>query len=800
MGKATAEGWKIVLIVGSCLIVTYFVFPNVLNQDVTYSVLGAASVACILVGVKTHRPKERLGWYLIALAGTCFTVGDNIYDIYNFILHETVPYPSYADAFYLAGYPFLYAGVLRLTRQRATSSSREQGADGVIVSLGALAISWQFLMSSYVRDSTLTTFGMIVNLAYPMMDIGLIFIVFHALLFRQPRFVFHRLLSSAILVMFLGDFIYDLLVLHNNYVSGSFVDAFLLAEYVLIAAAALHPSMVEGTFRVEGTEVTSQRTETIYRSRLPYVLLAGFIPPAILVVTTSFRLSVDVLAISTISVAVFAAIGLRVLWMFQRVRSQSLKLEDGLARLEISFLHRNELEADLRHQALHDPLTGLANRLLFEDRLSQAYARTSRNGGIGAVMMLDLDDFKEINDSHGHLAGDKLLVEVARRLDAVTRPSDTLSRFGGDEFLYLTEGLTSEDEVRQISKRLLGEFDQTFIIDGINIEQRASVGIVICDSTSLGNTDCLRDADAAMYEAKRHHRGSCVFFTPDMHQRAMRSFSLTQELRHALRNGEISMHFQPIVNFATEEVDGFEALMRWRTSKGERIAPDVFLPVAERSDLIVELNLLALRQSIAAASSWARRGARGTSPFVTVNLSPRQLAQPDLVSIIEEMLLEKSLAPEKLVIELTEHTALRDIGKTMSIVEDLEHLGIELAIDDFGTGFSSLSHLTLLNPKIIKIDRSFVSPKHDDPRIGTLLETIVALGHNLDMTVLAEGIETQDQFHRIKELGCELGQGYFFSPAVPLPEVPGLIDRKLVKGPSDPAPLLRRARRGAYEP
>jgi len=795
MIQPETDGWKIVFIVGSCLIVTYYIFPNALNQNTTYSFLGAASVVCILVGVKTHRPKERLGWYLIALAGACFAVGDNVYYIYSYILHETAPYPSYADAFYLAGYPFLFAGVLRLTRQRATSSSREEGADALIVSLGALAISWQFLMSSYVHDSTLTTFGMAVNLAYPIMDIGLIFIVFHALLFRQQRFVVHRLLSSAILVMFLGDFIYDLLVLHHNYVSGSFVDAFLLAEYVLIAAAALHPSMAEGTLRVEDTEVTRKETETIARSRIPYVLLPGFIPPTILVVTTSFHLSVDVLAMSVISVAVFAAIGLRVLWMFQRVRSQSLKLEDGLARLEISFLHRDKLEEDLRHQALHDPLTGLANRILFEDRLSQAYARTSRKSGIGAVMMLDLDDFKEINDSHGHLAGDKLLVEVARRLDAVTRPSDTLSRFGGDEFLYLTEGLTSEDEVHQISKRLLREFDRTFTIDGFTIEQRASVGVVICDSTSLSNDDCLRDADAALYEAKRHHRGSCVFFTPDLHRRAMRSFSLTQDLRHALRDGEISMHFQPIINLASEEVDGFEALMRWRTSEGEWIAPDDFLPLAERSDLIVDLNLLALRQSISAASSWARRGPRGTSPFVSVNLSPRQLAQPDLVSIIQEALQEKSLAPEKLVIELTEHTALHDIGKTMSIVEDLEHLGIKLAIDDFGTGFSSLSHLTLLNPKILKIDRSFVSPHHEDPRNATLLETIVALGHALDMTVLAEGIETHDQFHHIKELGCELGQGYLFSPAVALSGVQSLFDRALVKGSIDPAALD-----GAYEP
>jgi diguanylate cyclase (GGDEF)-like protein/PAS domain S-box-containing protein len=433
------------------------------------------------------------------------------------------------------------------------------------------------------------------------------------------------------------------------------------------------------------------------------------------------------------------------------------------------------LTVQLSHQALHDRLTGLANRVLFEDRLSQAYARAARQGEWGAVLLLDLDDFQGVNDAFGHIVGDQLLFEFARRFEQVTRSSDTLSRLGGDQFLYLAEGLTSPTQAEETAERLLGVLAEPFSLVGAHLEQHTSIGVVVFDGTSKDCAELIQDADAALYEAKREGKGRYVLFTPEMHQQAVGRFALVQELGHSLQSGEISMHYQPIVDLTTSEVVGFEALMRWQHPERGQVPPDVFIPLAERSDLIFELGSFALREAVGEAKSWKRTGARVGLPYVTVNLSARQFHDPDLVSMIEGLLKASGLAPKRLLLEITESVALADVVGTASVIEHLNLLGVAIALDDFGTGYSSLSYLALLRPRIIKIDRSFVSPSKASMRNDTLLEAIVSLGHKLDMTVLAEGIETQGQLERLRHLGCELGQGYLFSPAVPAGEVAAML-------------------------
>ena len=435
------------------------------------------------------------------------------------------------------------------------------------------------------------------------------------------------------------------------------------------------------------------------------------------------------------------------------------------------------LTVQLSHQALHDRLTGLANRVLFEDRLSQAYARAARQGEWGAVLLLDLDDFQGVNDAFGHIVGDQLLFGLARRFEEMTRSSDTLCRFGGDEFLYLAEGLTSPAQAEEMAERLLGVLAEPFSLVGAHLEQHASIGVVVFDGTSKDCTELIQDADAALYEAKRQGKGRYVLFTPTMHQQAVSRFALVHELGHSLQSGEISMHYQPIVDLTTNEVVGFEALMRWQHPERGQVPPDVFIPLAERSDLIFELGSFALREAVSEAKSWKRTGTRAGLPYVTVNLSARQFHDPDLVSMIEGLLKASGLAPKRLLLEITESVALADVVGTTSVIEHLDRLGVAIALDDFGTGYSSLSYLALLRPRIIKIDRSFVSPSKASTRNDTLLEAIVSLGHKLDMTVLAEGIETQGQLERLRHLGCELGQGYLFSPAVPAGEVAAMLGR-----------------------
>ena len=443
---------------------------------------------------------------------------------------------------------------------------------------------------------------------------------------------------------------------------------------------------------------------------------------------------------------------------------------------ERDITEERALAAQLKHQALHDPLTGLANRAFFEERLAQAHGRVIRQGGIGAVLLIDLDDFKGVNDSFGHFLGDHLLTAIANRLQLATRSADTLCRFGGDEFLYLAEGLVSSKEAEVLAERLISVIAEPYNIAGFQIEQHASIGIVIWDATCTSFSETIQNVDAALYEAKRNVRGHHVVFTPTMHHNAVNRFSLAQELRQTFNAGDLAMHYQPIANLTSKEVVGFEALMRWNHPDRGWVSPDDFIPLAEQSDLILELGSFALRESIREASKWVSR-TRSLRPFVTVNLSAHQFLDPGLVPTIKMLLSESSLPPEYLILEITESVALIDIDETMKVLDQLGSLGVGMALDDFGTGFSSLSYLAKLSPRIIKIDQSFVRPLDESDRNDTLLETIISLGQRLDMTMLAEGIETEPQFRRLRRLGCELGQGYLFSPAVPNDQVEAIATR-----------------------
>jgi diguanylate cyclase (GGDEF)-like protein/PAS domain S-box-containing protein len=443
---------------------------------------------------------------------------------------------------------------------------------------------------------------------------------------------------------------------------------------------------------------------------------------------------------------------------------------------ERDITEERALAAQLKHQALHDPLTGLANRAFFEERLAQAHGRVIRQGGIGAVLLIDLDDFKGVNDSFGHFLGDHLLTAIANRLQLATRSADTLCRFGGDEFLYLAEGLVSPKEAEVLAERLISVIAEPYNIAGFQIEQHASIGIVIWDATCTSFSETIQNVDAALYEAKRNVRGHHVVFTPTMHHNAVNRFSLAQELRQTFNAGDLAMHYQPIANLTSKEVVGFEALMRWNHPDRGWVSPDDFIPLAEQSDLILELGSFALRESIREASKWVSR-TRSLRPFVTVNLSAHQFLDPGLVPTIKMLLGESSLPPEYLILEITESVALINIDETMKVLDQLGSLGVGMALDDFGTGFSSLSYLAKLSPRIIKIDQSFVRPLDESDRNDTLLETIISLGQRLDMTMLAEGIETEPQFRRLRRLGCELGQGYLFSPAVPKDQVEAIVTR-----------------------
>jgi diguanylate cyclase (GGDEF)-like protein/PAS domain S-box-containing protein len=442
---------------------------------------------------------------------------------------------------------------------------------------------------------------------------------------------------------------------------------------------------------------------------------------------------------------------------------------------ERDITEERALAEQLSHQALHDSLTDLANRTLFQDRLESARDRIVRFGGLGAILLIDLDDFKGVNDTYGHMVGDQLVSAVALRLLELMGDADTLSRIGGDEFIYLAEGLRSKVEVDEIAERILASLAEPFEINGVYFEQRASIGIVAWDRSTADSSALMQDADVALYEAKRIGKNRYVYADLAMHERAVDHFSLIQELRRAISNDELVMHFQPIVDMLSLTICGFEALMRWPHPTMGDIPPGDFIPLAEQTDLILELGKIALRKSLRAARDWPTPSGSSSAPYVTVNLSAHQFRDANLVATIADILDENGVDPQRLVIEVTESVTLSDGEQSLERIAELRAIGIRLALDDFGTGFSSLSYLLRFSPDIIKIDRYFVEDSTTGSANSALLESILNLGLRLNMTIVAEGVETSPQYELLRDLGCQLGQGFLWSAAVPGAKVAELI-------------------------
>jgi diguanylate cyclase (GGDEF)-like protein/PAS domain S-box-containing protein len=441
----------------------------------------------------------------------------------------------------------------------------------------------------------------------------------------------------------------------------------------------------------------------------------------------------------------------------------------GLVLTVRDVTERHSLEEQLVHQAFHDPLTGLANRALFRDRVDHALSRAQRDPRPIAVLFLDLDNFKTINDSLGHPAGDALLQVAATRLGACLRAGDTAARLGGDEFAVLLEQLGDAEDAARLAERILAAFREPWELDGHLLDVSASVGVAI---RSDGETaeDVLRNADAAMYHAKGRGRGRWELFAPRMYSEARARLEMQADLRVAEQRGELSLHYQPIVRLATGEVTGAEALIRWEHPERGRQRPDSFVPLAEETGLIIPIGRWVLGQACHDAAHWLASGVASPDLKVTVNVSLRQFQDPGFVDDVRSALANAHLAPHSLVLELTESTLLDDADACLASLQAIKALGVRLALDDFGTGYSSLSHLHRFPLDLVKIAKPFVDAL-ERPSEGTpLARAVVALGDTMALVTVAEGIENAVQVHHLRQLGCTLGQGFFFGQPMPAPQ------------------------------
>lgn len=423
---------------------------------------------------------------------------------------------------------------------------------------------------------------------------------------------------------------------------------------------------------------------------------------------------------------------------------------------------RTALEEKIVHQALYDPLTDLANRALFADRLEQALAGAPRHGRRVVVLVMDLNGFKAVNDTFGHSVGDQLLIEVAARTRPCIRPSDTVARLGGDEFAILLEDAGVQEAVG-VAERILERFRMPFEIEGQELFVDGSIGIAESPSGSISAEALLRDADAAMYTAKRAGKGAYEIFQPEFHVQVLRRFELSTDLRRAVEHGEFVLHYQPIVTLKEGTITGVEALIRWIRPDGQMVSPADFIPVAEQIGLIVPIDRWVMKEACRQLKAWESEVPDSRSISMSVNVSVRHLNDARLTKEVQEILKETGLDPARLTLEITESVLMQDAETTLAVLHELKTLGVRLAIDDFGIGFSSLNYLRRLPVDVVKIDRSFVAGIATQSSEWTLARGIVRLVHELGLETVAEGVERADQRAHLQALGCRLAQGFFFA-------------------------------------
>ena len=441
--------------------------------------------------------------------------------------------------------------------------------------------------------------------------------------------------------------------------------------------------------------------------------------------------------------------------------------------IRIDVTNHKRAEEAITHMATHDPLTGLANRTLLLDRVRMAVEHDRRKPEPSAVLFIDLDHFKAINDSLGHSVGDQLLIEVAQRLLANTRAGDTVARQGGDEFIVFLAQLQERTDVQVLADKLLGALTQPYQVQDHVLHIGASIGVAMFPQDGLDVETLLQNSDAAMYKVKESGRNHVLFFTPSMNEEAVERYALLQDLRKALAQGELSLAYQPIVDVVHGKIDALEVLLRWKHPTLGALPPTDFIPLAESSGLIVEIGEWVMRTACAQWMQWSAAGL--SAPRLAINLSAIQFHNRNVIGMVTSVLAETGMSARHVELEITESSLMNQSAEVVGTLEELHRLGLQISIDDFGTGYSSLSYLKRFPIDTLKIDRSFVQDIEHDPEDAAIASTVIAMAHGLKMNVIAEGVETEGQLAFLRQHGCDHYQGFLFSKPLPASEVGKLL-------------------------
>lgn len=759
--------------------------------DLASPVVDLLATTLLLIGARATASASRrlaLAWGILALAALLYAIGDAVW-AYLEVFRNELPFPSVADAFYLAYYPAFLAGVVLLLSKPATAGEMiNDGLDLAIILAAAILGFGNMLIGPIIESNAgATLFERAILAAYPVGDLVMLGAVL-LILYNDPHAASRQgraadqqtqqstipvfLLAGGMLIMILTDCSYTYESLRGTYATGGPLDLGWMVSSLTIGMAGVAQWATQQGPNAIGTyepgTVFRERAKQI-KTYLPYFWLLGAFTLLVAGALTPLPMSFLSIALG-VGITLALVLARQVIALSSNVRlnaqlkEQATKLESANRELNLEIAERLRVQEKLAFDVLHDQMTGLANRRLFLDRLGQAIKRSRRHREMSfAVLFLDLDAFKVVNDSLGHSFGDQLLVSVGKRLEAALRSGDTVARFGGDEFAILLDDLEDEATAVRIANKICDAIGEPFRLREHDVHVTASIGITT-DLTKYEHADdLLRDVDLAMYQAKALGKAHCALFRVEMRDQVFSRMAIEEGLRSALQNREFELYYQPITCLESDRIVGLEALLRWRHPTRGLLLPIEFLSVAEESDLIIPIGEWVLNEACRQLKEWQDRYPPLAEVRVNVNMSDREFSRTHLAGRVGNALRANGLKGSSLRLEITERVLVDNYPTANELIAELNEMGVEVEIDDFGTGYSALAYLQQLPIQAIKIDKSFISDmQHNRKGLG-LVRAIVSMARELGMDTIAEGIETGEQLRELKGLLCGFGQGFLLS-------------------------------------
>ena len=731
--------WRAYLAGGGLVVAAYLAVPDGVPRDVAYVAVGLSSVVAIVVGARRHRPRRAAAWYWMAAGQLSWVMGDALYSWYQDVAN-TSPFPSPADVLYLAAYPMIVVGLVILIRSRNRGREVAGLIDSGIVTVALGLLSWVVLAGPIARDDGQSLIARVIGIGYPAADIVVLAFLVRLLVGSGQRTVAFRMLTAATGLLLVADTAFAVINATSSY-QGGVVDLAWLASYVLWGTAALHPSMT-------ALSEPGGHPSPLTARRLVALTVAVLVAPCTLAVELVGGRPRDAWAVTVCSIALFVLVVAR--------------MQLAMGEVRASVHQRDIAQRNLVHQAGHDSLTQLANRAHAVEMIESALGRAQRAGSLVGLLFVDLDHFKAVNDTHGHAAGDEVLRETARRMQAGVRAGDTVGRLGGDEFVILVEAPDSAAALVALAERLVDAISAPVHTAERDLVVSASIGVAVVRDGGTDADALLYEADAAAYRAKAQGRGRAEIFDDDLRREHLARVELEAAIRIGLDEGQFVLHYQPIVEVLSRGTASYEALVRWNRPGHGLVMPDEFIPTAELSTLICELGRWVLGAATRQLAEW--NTAHAGDLTVAVNISGRHLASAEIVSDVAAALGAAHLPAERLVVEITE-TVLVDQPMAIGHLRALQELGVGISIDDFSTGYTSIGQLQNLSVDTLKIDRSLVASSA--PGAGELVRLVVHAAHAFGLTVVGEGVEHEAQLGSLERAGCDFAQGFLFARPQP---------------------------------